>query len=296
MPPRPNMNPHLVEQLRRYLPEIDPDAEPWKTFLAVVSDAYDMKDSVASADRAKSEFLAVVSHEMRTPLNAILGFAQLLRDSPLGPEQRSWLQTIHSNGESLCAIIDDIVDYSRIEAGGLDLKEEAVVMGELLDSVVSMFRPRASEKGLELKLEISDDVPNAILTDGSRLRQILVNLINNAVKFTHDGSIVVQAQLKSQQEDGRLELLFQVHDTGIGIKAEHRERLFRPFSQGDTSTTRLYGGTGLGLAICRRLSRALGGEIDFRSSHGEGSSFFFTITTRRAPRPRAARRTITAAK
>lgn len=290
------MNALLALQLRRHLPEIDPAAEPWKSFLEAVSEVYDTKDSAVSADRAKSEFLAVVSHEMRTPLNAILGFAQLLRDSGLTSEQRSWLGTIQSSGESLATIIDDIVDYSRIEAGALELNEDAVVISELLDSVISMFRPRASEKGLELKLQVAADVPNAILTDGGRLRQILVNLINNAVKFTHDGSITIHVRVQSPSGNGSLHLLFQVDDTGIGIKPEHRDRLFRPFSQADSSTTRLYGGTGLGLAICRRLSRALGGEIDFRSTHGQGSSFFFTIATKAAPRPRTSRRAATAAK
>ncbi len=244
------------------------------------ADLRQSKETAESADRSKSEFLAVMTHEIRTPLNAISGFAQLLRDSPLDEEQRQWLNTIAISTESLRSLIDDILDFSKIEAGMLELEESPVVLSELIESVTSMFRPRISEKGLDLHVRLASSLPSIIITDAHRLRQILVNLVNNAVKFTEDGSVSLEASvLETPTENTQREwqLRFDVRDTGIGIKHEHRNRLFKPFSQADSSTTRLFGGTGLGLAICKRLANALGGEIDFSSEPGRGSAFFFTI-------------------
>jgi len=235
------------------------------------------KERAESADRAKGEFLAVMSHEMRTPLNAIIGFCRLLRESPLAPERDSWLATLESSGESLHALIGDILDYSKIEAGKLVLDEQAVEIAELLDSVAEMFRASAAEKGIEIEVAPVGQLPAVVVTDGTRLRQILVNLVGNAVKFTSRGRVCLAATLADDVAGSDCVLRFEVSDTGIGIRPEHRVRLFKPFSQADSSTTRAFGGTGLGLAICDRLVRALGGDIDFTSEFGRGTKFTFTI-------------------
>jgi len=239
------------------------------------------KERAEAADRAKSEFLAVMSHEIRTPLNAVLGFASLLQQSPLNEEQQSWLETIGSSGETLLALINDILDFSKIEAGHLELHSEPVALLALLDQLGSMFRPRAEQKGVTLEISTPPDLPQVIVTDPQRLTQILNNLVANAVKFTPHGSIRIEAfALPADSADSERLIRFAIHDTGIGIPADRRDRLFKPFSQVDSSTTRHYGGTGLGLAICDRLVRLLGGEITVESTPGQGSTFAFTIRAR----------------
>lgn len=236
------------------------------------------KERAEAADRAKSEFLAVMSHEIRTPLNAVLGFASLLQQSPLNEEQQSWLTTICTSGESLLALLNDILDFSKIEAGHLELRCEPVALAALLDQLGSMFRARADEKGLVIEISAPPDLPQVILTDPQRLTQVLTNLVGNAVKFTPRGSIRIEARaLPPQPPRSDRRIYFAIHDTGIGIPQNRRDRLFKPFSQVDSSTTRNYGGTGLGLAICDRLVRLLGGEITVDSTPGEGSTFAFTI-------------------
>jgi signal transduction histidine kinase len=235
-----------------------------------------------SANLAKSQFLATMSHEIRTPMNGILGFLDLLQTSPLGPEQRHYAAQARAAGEALLVIINDILDVSRIESGKLKLEEIVTSPAEIVESAVALIRRDAVEKGLEIRVETAPDVPDWVLTDPTRLRQILLNLLSNAVKFTAAGRITVTLARSAD----RLE--FAVADTGIGIPADRLGLLFQDFSQVDPSTTRRYGGTGLGLAICRRLAEAMGGAAGVTSTEGRGSRFWFTVALRPAAAPQPA--------
>ncbi len=234
------------------------------------------KDDAEAATRAKSDFLARMSHEIRTPMNAIVGWTHLAIEKEVNPGQTDYLRKIQGSSKSLLGIINDILDFSKIEAGKLSLETIDFDLEQVFDDLSNMVAYKAHEKGLEFIYALHADIPLNLIGDPLRLTQVLVNLVNNAVKFTNSGEILTSV-LVLQEDDNEVELLFEVKDTGIGIKEDLQEYLFDSFSQADVSTTRRYGGTGLGLAICKRLSELMGGRIWVESSYGEGSSFFFTM-------------------
>jgi signal transduction histidine kinase/CheY-like chemotaxis protein len=244
------------------------------------------RSAAEAASRVKSEFLATMSHEIRTPMNGILGTASLLAETELVAPQRALVDVLQTSGESLLHLLNDILDFSKIEAGRLELEAVRFSLGSIVRDVASLFQAEAHRKGISLATSIDRDVPDAAMGDPVRLRQVLANLVGNAVKFTPRGEVSVDVSAATR--DGALAMRFRVRDTGVGMKPEVLEQLFTPFTQADSSTTRKYGGTGLGLAICRRIVSLMGGEIGASSAPDAGTTMEFVVPWRALVDPQPA--------
>ena len=241
-----------------------------------VRETLEAKDAAISASKAKSDFLARMSHEIRTPMNGVLGMTELLLASGLGDNERKFAETIHHSGETLLAVINDILDFSKIEAGKLTLEDTEFDVVDAVESIIELLYSSARAKGVELIGALDPDIHTLVRGDVVRLRQVLLNLVGNAVKFTEEGEIVVR-MLAGEERSGGQGFQFEVSDTGIGIDPDHLKNIFESFAQADVSTTRKYGGTGLGLAISKELVSLMGGDIEVASTPGEGSTFRFTV-------------------
>lgn len=250
----------------------------YQIYLRSIQEAAELaraKTEAEEANQLKTQFLANMSHEMRTPMNGVLGMSELLETTPLNAEQRAYVNAIHGSASALLTLINDVLDISRVEAGMLELHPEPADLRAIVTSMVTLLEPRAKEKGLGLASRVAPGTPQFLVCDAGRVRQVLLNLVGNALKFTEKGSIDVHIELCRDTPQG--EVCFSVKDSGIGIPEAMRERLFRPFVQGDGSTKRKYGGAGLGLSISTQLVTLMGGKIGVKSQDGEGSTFWFRI-------------------
>lgn len=255
---------------------------------ALLADLSQRNQELQELTRLKSEFLATMSHEIRTPLSGVIGMTGLLLDTQLTEEQREYVETIRSSGDALLEIINDILDFSRIEAGRVRLEALEFSPRYVVEEAAELFAETAANKGIELVLDVDADVPEAVVGDAGRLRQVLINLVGNAVKFTDAGEVVVRAR-RQESKGPATGIRFEVVDTGIGLAPEESARVFGVYSQIDASTTRRHGGTGLGLAIARMLTELMGGQIGVQSEKGKGSTFWFTALFREAAAPRGKR-------
>ena len=249
--------------------------------LTLESELAEILDLAEDASRAKDEFLATMSHEIRTPLNGILPILEMLRDTPLDAEQLKMVDTAKTSSRHLLRIINDILDFAKVESGKLQLESIEIDVRDLVDSVTELMSGSAQNNGLKVSASVAENVPQVVRGDPMRLRQVLINLVSNAIKFTEEGGIRIEVS-RGQNSQKEVELLFAVADTGVGMSTETAERLFQSFTQADASTTRKHGGTGLGLVICKRLVELMGGKIGVRSTLGEGSIFWFLVPLRKS--------------